>query len=492
MAHHRHLTRIATVSAGTAAFAVLLGAGTAMAQEAQPDETAAASEDTTSAATAAESTATADDAEQAPAIDSDEAAAEHLWTNEDTTVYFSQNLPEDDYSGRNTQPATRNYGTTLTTFGDSDGNGVGDTEAVISTGDGLYEGNQYNAIGFNPDDGYIYAVSRNMVNTNQRATAEFEAGHLLKIDPDTGDVVDLGAITWVRSDGEEIVNNDSDINSTGNYMWAGSFADQGTGEFGYYVTEQRVSPKATGMTGEYLYSVDLKTQVATQIPVTFTNTDNVWGTNTAYLFGSDLAYNASTPGYLWGMGPLGTEIGIQRINLATGVVDTFNIDDLEGVDAIRRVDQNTGAAQAIGMGGAWTTSNGDVAFIENNTSGAIALRITNGTSANPTFTVLAVDKMTDFYRYNFDATSNWAPPKEDDGHIIWDLPERVQTIEFAAQAVEYAAQAEVAPVASVEAAQVSSTPRLANTGVSVQWMLLSAAGLTAAGALTVSRSRRRS
>jgi len=178
---------------------------------------------------------------------------------------------------------------------------------------------RYNAIGYNTQDNAIYGVSA----SNR---------HLVRIDPATGALTDVGAITGLAG------------TSTG--INAGAFDDSGN----FYVG------MATDTT-HVIYRVDIATLAATQVPI-----------STA-LGVSDFTYSG---GFFWAV-PDGTAQAIERIDPTTGTVTTFPVSFLPAASA---------------YGAAWTYGNGNIGFSNNDTGRVYQIAIGNP-SGTPTFTLIS-------------------------------------------------------------------------------------------------------
>lgn len=134
---------------------------------------------------------------------------------------------------------------------------------------GSQAGYQYNASGFNPSDGYIYAMKT-------------FSNNLLKIDP-SGAITDMGAITGLPAVTGTTNYNSGEIDNLGNY----------------YI-------KLVGANSS-LYKVNISTQTATEIVLNQSTIP------------SDLAYSVPT-GLLYGVGTVGTDGRLFSINPANGNV----------------------------------------------------------------------------------------------------------------------------------------------------------------------------
>lgn len=156
---------------------------------------------------------------------------------------------------------------------------------------GPSSGTRYNALGFNPDDRYLYAFGISTVDDTLR-------DHLLRIDS-AGGITDLGLVPGGPS-GAERPNS-------------GDFADDGT----YYAMRENA---------DVLYAIDVGAPSAEAISLSR-------GVRTA-----DLAW---LDGYLWGATGTGNLV---RVDPATGQVDAFAFSAIPASGAIY------GAAWRFGNG----------------------------------------------------------------------------------------------------------------------------------------------
>jgi uncharacterized repeat protein (TIGR01451 family) len=197
----------------------------------------------------------------------------------------------------------------------------------------------YNAIAYNPADGYIYGVSSQ--------GGGHVAGRLLRINPNTGVITNLGAITGMPAVNFTATTsaNVGTFDSSGNYWIA---ASSGTGN-------------------GILYKVNLTTFAATAMP----------GQTTA-VGASDMTYAS---GYFWGVVDLTGQI--QRINPATGASTIF---PHSSTPFLKLQAPPSGTIGVYGAG--WTYVNGNIGF-DQNSGGFVQISISNPTSASPTFAQVA-------------------------------------------------------------------------------------------------------
>ena len=217
---------------------------------------------------------------------------------------------------------------------------------------------QYNALAYNPADGYLYAVT----GVSSGADSTWVPGaHLVRIDAN-GQVEDLGAITSTATSFSQ------DFGSGG--VTSGTIAN------GVYY----VSNAAAGT--QTIYRINL-----TGAPVATVVTSNPAFKTNDFTF---------MDGYLWGLeansGTTTTAPVMLRYNLSTGAVDRFTMSNLNG--------QIPGATI---YGAAWSYGNGNLGFSDNNGSGVYQIQVTNPASATPSFTL--VYKIAGPGSYNNDGTS---------------------------------------------------------------------------------------
>jgi uncharacterized repeat protein (TIGR01451 family) len=184
---------------------------------------------------------------------------------------------------------------------------VGDTSAGIT----------YNGISIDPANGYLYGIETSP-----------NSDHLLRINPTTGAIEDLGATTPALSGS----------------LIAGSFDSTGAH---YYVSGS----------GSSMYDVDVVNGTSTGVTLSAN---------------SGLADYTVVGGYLWGLNSSATPV---RIDPTTGTVTTFT--------ALSGTSGSSGT-----YGAAFTLGNGDAEFGYNN-GGVTEVRIDNPSAASPTFTVIA-------------------------------------------------------------------------------------------------------
>ncbi|MDC8014618.1 DUF6923 family protein [Tahibacter soli] len=182
----------------------------------------------------------------------------------------------------------------------------------------------YNAIAYRAADNFIYGVS-----------GDLDAGHpanrLLRVDPGTGAVSNLGAITGaLPASGSANVGV---FDGAGNYIMAQS-------------SEQR------------FMRVNLTTRVSTAVALAPAQAIAI----------ADLAF---ANGFLWGADGGTNPAQMVRINPNNGAIARFNIPAAV-------------IPTGVAFGAAWTFGNGNLGFSDNNTGNVYQVRVTNPTGT-PTF-----------------------------------------------------------------------------------------------------------
>jgi len=182
----------------------------------------------------------------------------------------------------------------------------------------------YNSIAYRATDNYIYASSVDL-------DAAHPVNHLLRIDPASGGIADLGVITGVPAAG----TNNGAFDTAGNY-YVGSGSDTA------------------------IYRVNLTTRVATAINLTPSQALGI----------SDFAFAS---GYLWNITTSSSPPTMTRINPNNGAIARFAIPAMPIVTAV---------------GAAWTFGNGNLGFSDNTTGNVYQIRVTNPTTT-PTFALVS-------------------------------------------------------------------------------------------------------
>jgi len=193
----------------------------------------------------------------------------------------------------------------------------------------------YNALTFNPDDNYLYAISGNPLGSGVKA------GSLLKIGED-GDYEVVGSTQYTDPDdaSKQIYIGAIDTDSDTFYVMNG---DPGN------PSQLIVVPLGGG---------------AAPAPVALSQTwDNVG-------LGSDFTFSN---GFLWSLG----DDSIARIDPSNGDVDTYS------VPAAADSSNNDQA------GAAWTFRGGDLGFSYNGSGTVIRIHVTNPSAGTPTFAVVS-------------------------------------------------------------------------------------------------------
>jgi uncharacterized repeat protein (TIGR01451 family) len=215
-----------------------------------------------------------------------------------STIFITQNTPAQLFS--------ETYGSGAAVF-----NPIGPASAW-----------NYNSAAYRSADDFIYAVSAAL-------DAAHPVNHLLRVDPATGSVADLGAITGLPASG---------VNS-------GAF----DGSDNYYVGFN---------TATSIYRINLTTRVATAVALA----------PVAQLIVSDWTFAS---GYFWGV-TNGAQT-ITRVNPANGAIARFAA---------------TMLPTASGYGAAWTFGNGNLGFGNNDTGAIYQVRVATP-AGTPTFTLVS-------------------------------------------------------------------------------------------------------
>lgn len=218
------------------------------------------------------------------------------------------------------------------------------TTSFVPYGTYTNPGWDYNALGFNTVNDYLYAVS---YPSTINATL-YPGNHLLEIDS-TGTIHDLGAITGLATE-----------TAGGVSINAGAFDNAGN----YYIA-------ASNGATSYLFSVNLTTLAAA--PVTSASLTHP---NPAYqTITPDFAYSG---GYFWGIQNQTTTGQMVRINPTTGATTVFPLP----------AGMPSGVSAAGAYGAVWTYGNGNLGFDANVSGRVYQVQITNP-AATPTFTIVA-------------------------------------------------------------------------------------------------------
>ena len=162
---------------------------------------------------------------------------------------------------------------------------------------GPKQGWVYNALAYNQEDNYLYAVSqgRNSTPEGYRDDPCFPAGHLLQINPLTGEVFDLGKVSGFQGQlPEDLRDPNRYANDLGSGINSGTFDQDGN----YWVSAS--SSRGSGR----LYKVDLKTLTATSDSTLATNIpwETPWTESQHYRTASeDIVSTPEAPNYVWGL-----------------------------------------------------------------------------------------------------------------------------------------------------------------------------------------------
>lgn len=313
-----------------------------------------------------------------------------------------------------------------------------------------------NALAYNPGDNWLYAISQPRYGGTS-AIAEkmssptqpyyeslpqedpcFPAGHLLQIDPVTGEVHNLGKVTGSGPDGYGF--GGIYAHPWPNDLWGGinvGFFDKNGA---YWVTNASLS--GTGV----LYKVDLITVSAattnpkvayvtdqfndrmsgdwcaesTTTPRTYDEYYNLYKQGQSCRGGSTspVPWRVTTEdftiapegqgNFAWGIqnGWATTDAGVylERVDLDTGVVQRFDVTNLTNVFGEK-------IASGLQWGKAWFYGNGNLAFGTTSSganSNVVQIKVTNLDSANPTFELISVDNTAPI-SYNSNGTSSVNP-----------------------------------------------------------------------------------
>lgn len=310
-----------------------------------------------------------------------------------------------------------------------------------------------NALAYNSQDNYLYAISQprdgikdvwtrdangKITNTNNTTPAGqsiffedpcYPAGHLLQIHPVTGEIVDLGRIT--EGAGSTMPNN-TGYGFQGIYgqnwpndLWGGI----NVGFFDANGTLWMANGSLSG-TGA-LYKVDINNVTATtnfdfaanpgqRTPADY-GTDNI-GDTAWRAYAEDYAILPDAPQYAWGIvnswnSPdywvTDKKVYLERIDLATGMSERFDITNLTTSTGAKISTGNQWSKVwvygdgTLGLGTGSTGANNDIARIS----------ITNPGKYSPTFELMSIIKNAPG-AYNTNGTSNgFATPFKTDLEI---------------------------------------------------------------------------
>ncbi|NOL58045.1 LPXTG cell wall anchor domain-containing protein [Corynebacterium ulcerans] len=293
-----------------------------------------------------------------------------------------------------------------------------------------------NALAYNPKDNWLYAVSQGRVGRHTVKSSDgrsyqyvpledpcFPAGHLLQINPMTGQIYNLGRIV------DPATRSSYGIGGSYNQPWPNDLWGGVNSGFvdlngNYWVTNSSLSGSG------HFYKIDLSNRTATP-----TGSASARCGNDEANYCSRAEDWTALPGtkgnYAWGIKngwAANNRIVLERMNMNDGSLTTWDITDLR-----------TLAGQAIPTGHqwgkAWSYGNGNLGFgtaSAGATSDVVQLKVTNPDSANPTFELVSIDD-TAPRSYNSDGTSNGLVPaevdleatktfiKEENGRIYWRI-----------------------------------------------------------------------
>jgi hypothetical protein len=190
----------------------------------------------------------------------------------------------------------------------------------------------YNAMGYDPANKFLYAVSTPSTNK------AYPAGHLLEIGS-TGEIEDHGAITgdtYLTTDGA----NNGAFDASSN-LWVTAPGDADLDEIDIATTPPKVLKKVVVSPAKGWHP-------------------------------TDFSYDS---GYMWGMAQLGTHVYVYRLDTATGAIASFLAP--------------SSIALSSSFGAAWTYGNGNLGFDANTTGDIYEIAVTAPTSSKPSFRVVA-------------------------------------------------------------------------------------------------------
>ena len=223
----------------------------------------------------------------------------------------------------------------------------------------------YNALAYNRQDNYLYAISQPRHSTGHGYEDDpcFPAGHLLQINPYTGQIYDLGKVDGFEGQLPEDHNNyDAVANDLGSGINAGTFDSQGR----YWV-----SGSSNWGTGR-LYEIDLANVKATSKSSLGDRTPRQTPWRQEHKFRSvseDFVSIDSAPDYVWGLQSTWAagqgKIYLERVDLS-GKQQGLRLDvtDLLVPDTNQTLGQFLGASnnRYLVFGQAWVEADGSIAF----------------------------------------------------------------------------------------------------------------------------------
>ncbi|APG82569.1 DUF11 domain-containing protein [Corynebacterium pseudotuberculosis] len=237
----------------------------------------------------------------------------------------------------------------------------------------------YNAMAYNPKDGYIYAISQGRIKTLQSSKLriydedpKYPAGHLLQISPVNAGVKDLGAITGLTG---------SRLQAWPNDVWGGMTSGIIDGNGRYLVSNSSHSGTHD------LYQLDLTSLHATVV-----------ARNTAV---SNDYTSTGRPGsnYVWGIKNSSKPVVLERIDVSNGSKQEFSLGEVK---------DPLGQSVESGIyGTAWTYGNGSLGFGNNATGSVYQIDIGNESGVTiDDLNLKIVAKRKGPTSQNNDATSN--------------------------------------------------------------------------------------
>ncbi|MDO5032434.1 LPXTG cell wall anchor domain-containing protein [Corynebacterium sp.] len=288
-----------------------------------------------------------------------------------------------------------------------------------------------NSLAYNADDNWLYAISQprigqHKVIRNMDAQSNgysygadvvpledpcFPAGHLLQIDPMTGQVYNLGKVTKPGTQDYAFAGNYDQ--PWANDLWGGINNGFFDANGDYWVSNASLSGSGA------LYKVNLDHVTAA---VRYGNPTDHSGQKSNYRV-EDYTVLPQTVGgedfsngtYAWGIRNgwvSGGRVLLERVDLRTGQRKEIDITDLKSAAGLS-------VPTGLQWGKAWTYGNGDLGFgtaSTVSTADGVRLRIINPDSANPTAELISVERNVPV-SYNSNGTSNGTAPLKTDLQI---------------------------------------------------------------------------
>ncbi|OFN34886.1 prealbumin-like fold domain-containing protein [Corynebacterium sp. HMSC072A04] len=237
----------------------------------------------------------------------------------------------------------------------------------------------YNALAFNSNDNWLYAVSQ---KRGLNGDPCYPAGNLLQINPATGEVHNLGPILAPGSSGTPFESEgDRDFLNAGVYTSEGFF----------------VGNASTSGT-RHLYKIDPDKLTADRT------------LRSAESFAEDWAVLPQAQKYMWGFqskAKADNSLILERIDTQTGAIQTWDL-----TKKLKTLDGRTISNPSASWGKAWTYSNGNLGFGSGSKDAnqlGFELKITNPDSGSPKFELVNImDNLP--ASFNTDAASDLLPP----------------------------------------------------------------------------------